>query len=263
MNASTGEARKSPRFARIRQAVVGWIYPPLCAACESPLSASRQVEVPFLCEPCEAALTPIGDHYCRVCGQGFDGVSSLPFRCSNCGDRELAIDFAVSAFRGAGAGKGLVHRFKYAKERHLARLFGVLLDEVWRDERLRDAGSWWVVPVPLHRRRQRERGFNQSHELARELVLRAPEGVELSLRSLLRRTSERERQARLDRKERLVNLSEAFAPVRRLPGTPAGGARILLIDDVITTGTTVSECAAVLREAMEIDRIAAVSVLRG
>ena len=79
------------RIARIRQALVGWIYPPLCAACEAPLTAARQIEVPFLCEPCEAALTPIGDHYCRVCGQGFDGTSALPSRCGNCGDRELAI----------------------------------------------------------------------------------------------------------------------------------------------------------------------------
>jgi len=139
----------------------------------------------------------------------------------------------------------------------------VLLDEVWRDERLREPGSWWVVPVPLHRKRQRERGFNQSHELARELVRRAPAGMDLTLHPLLRRTGERERQARLDRRERLANLSAVFAPARRLPEVPSGGARILLVDDVITTGTTVSECAAVLRGAMEIDQIAAVSVLRG
>jgi competence protein ComFC len=263
MNAILRRPTEVTRIDRIRQAVVGWIYPPLCAACDVPLSATRQIEVPFLCEACEAALTPIGAHYCRVCGQGFDGTSALPFRCGNCGDRELAIDFAVSAFRGAGAGKGLVHRFKYAKERHLARLFGVLLDEVWRDERLRGPGSWWVVPVPLHRKRQRERGFNQSLELARELVHRAPAGMDLTLRPLLRRTGERERQARLDRRERLANLSNVFAPARRLPEAPPGGARLLLVDDVITTGTTVSECAAVLREAMEIDQIAAVSVLRG
>jgi ComF family protein len=263
MNANLRRPTEVTRIDRIRQAVVGWIYPPLCAACDVPLTSTRQIEVPFLCEACEAALTPIGDHYCRVCGQGFDGTSSLPFRCGNCGDRELAIDFAVSAFRGAGAGKGLMHRFKYAKERHLARLFGVLLDEVWRDERLREPGTWWVVPVPLHRKRLCERGFNQSHELARELIRRAPAGMDLALRPLLRRTGERERQARLDRRERLANLSDVFAPARRLPETPPGGSRILLVDDVITTGTTVSECAAVLRGAMEIDQIAAVSVLRG
>lgn len=250
-------------YARFRQALVGWLYPPVCASCETALDDSRQLTLPFLCESCEATLVPIGDHYCQVCGQGFDGVSTLPFRCGNCGDRELAIDFAVSAFRGAGPGKGLVHRFKYGKERHLARLLGTLLDEVWRDERLREGGSWWVVPVPLHPRRERERGFNQSRELAREFVRRAPRGLVNGPVDLLRRVRETGRQARLDRRERLGNLTGAFSLRKRLPGLPRDGLRLLLVDDVLTTGATVSECAAVLRESLEIDRIAAVSVLRG
>lgn len=253
----------NPAWARLRQSLIGWIYPPVCASCEVPLETTRQLETPFLCDTCESMLVPIGDAYCRTCGQGFDGASSLAFRCGNCGDRELAIDFAVSAFRGAGPGKALMHRFKYSKQRHLARLFGVMLDSVWRDPRLNEVPSWWVVPVPLHPARLRERGFNQSEELARELIRRAPEGLDLRLHRLLRRQRTTERQARLDRKERLVNLREVFAPVRRLPKEPEGGAAILLVDDVITTGTTVSECAAALREALEIDRIAAVSVLRG
>ena len=250
-------------LARLRQALLGWVYPPTCAVCDQALGAARQIERPFLCDPCERTLVPIGEHYCQVCGQGFDGVSTLPFRCGNCGDRELAIDFAVSAYRGAGAGKTLVHHLKFGKERHLARLLGILLDEVWRDERLREGAPWWVVPVPLHPRRRRERGFNQSHELAREFIGRAPTGVALSLQLLLRRVRETERQAPLDRRDPLVNLTGVFAMVRRPPVPPPGGARILLVDDVLTTGTTVSECAAILRKSLDIDRIAAISVLRG
>jgi predicted amidophosphoribosyltransferase len=119
------------------------------------------------------------------------------------------------------------------------------------------------VPVPLHPRRKRERGFNQSHELARELVRRAPAGLDLTLRPLLLRVRETVRQARLDRRERLGNLAGVYAPVRCLPETPPEGARLLLIDDVITTGATVSECAAVLRDTVKTDQVAAVSVLRG
>lgn len=253
-----------PRLVRLRQQLLGWLYPPACAVCDLPLDTDRQLLRPFLCEECEGRLAPVGDRYCLVCGQGFDAASELPFRCANCGDRELAIDFAVSAYRGAGGGSVLVHQLKYGKQRHLARLLGTFLDEVWRDPRLREGGHWWVVPVPLHPRRRRERGFNQSHELARELVRRAPEGQTLELRPLLRRVRVASRQARLDRRERLVNLAEAFAPVRRrLPEAPEGGARILLVDDVITTGATVSECASALRAVYEIEQIAAVSVLRG
>jgi competence protein ComFC len=257
------EGAPARSLARFRQQLLGWFYPPTCAACDLPLDSERQLARPFLCESCERSLAPVGERYCLVCGQGFDTASALPFRCANCGGRELAIDFAVSAYRGAGAGSVLVHQFKYGKQRHLARLLGTLLDEVWRDGRLREGGAWWVVPVPLHPRRRRERGFNQSHELARELVRRAPEGLDLELRPLLRRVRLASRQARLDRRERLVNLADAFAARRRRPAAPEGGARILLVDDVITTGTTVSECASALRAVYKIDRIAAVSVLRG
>ncbi len=250
------------RAARLRQAVIGWIYPPVCGACEIPISGERQLEVPFLCEECQSTLVPVGRHYCAVCGQGYELTGMTPFRCANCGDRELAVDFVVSAYRGTGVSKGLMHHFKYGKQRHLARLFGVLLDEVWRDERLRER-DWWVVPVPLHPRRQRGRGFNQSHELARELIRRAPEGVNLTLHPLLKRVKQTVRQAQLDRRERLTNLSSVFAAKSSRPIGPDPGAGILLVDDVITTGTTVSECAATLRGVLESDRIAAVSVLRG
>ena len=251
-----------PRTARIRQALIGWIYPPVCGACETPLDAARQLEKPFLCGSCEATLVPIGRNYCAVCGQGFELTSTAPFRCANCGDRELVIDFAVSAYRGSGAAKNLMHHFKYGKERHLARLLGVLLDEVWRDERLHEE-SWWVVPVPLHWRRLRERGFNQSHELARELIRRAPPGIRLDLQPLLLRTRQTVRQAQLDRRDRLTNLSTAFETRKSLPTPRQDGIRILLVDDVITTGTTVSECAAALHGKLKIEKIAAVSVLRG
>lgn len=250
------------KVSRIRQAVIGWLYPPLCGACDLPLEAKRQLVKPFLCETCEGTLVPIGAHYCDVCGQGFESKSDTPFRCANCGDRELAIDFAVSAYRGSGAGKELMHHFKYGKQRHLGRLFGVMLDEVWRDERLHGE-PWWVVPVPLHPRRLRERGFNQSRELALELIRRAPAGTELSLQPLLQRVKQTTRQAQLDRRERLTNLSDVFEPRKKLPVPPGGGARILLVDDVITTGTTVSECAAALYKRLDIEQIAAVSVLRG
>ena len=248
--------------SRMRQAVIGWLYPPACGACDLPLEAARQLVKPFLCESCEGTLVPIGAHYCRICGQGFESASATPFRCGNCGDRELAIDFAVSVYRGSGAGKRLMHHFKYGKQRHLGRLFGVMLDDVWRDERLH-GGPWWVVPVPLHPRRLRERGFNQSRELALELIRRAPEGMDLTYQPLLERVKQTTRQAQLDRRERLTNLSDVFEACEKLPSASSGGARILLVDDVITTGTTVSECAAVLYERLEIGQIAAISVLRG
>ncbi|NRB73896.1 MAG: ComF family protein, partial [Verrucomicrobiales bacterium] len=141
-----------------------------------------------------------------------------------------------------------------------------LISVVWRDERLlRD--SWVVVPVPLHPKRLRERGFNQSREIAVEMMRCAPPGIELEMCDLLRRTRHTVRQAQLDREDRLRNPDGAFELksyrlVKRLEDEEKE-LNLLLVDDVMTTGSTVSECASVLREALEPDRIAAVSVLRG
>ncbi|MEX2581029.1 MAG: ComF family protein [Verrucomicrobiales bacterium] len=250
------------RLRRFRQTLVGWVYPPVCGACEEPLETSRQVDRPFLCEECESTLEPVGEDYCGVCGQRYHAFVSRLSRCANCGDRELGIDFAVSAYRSSGVARGLMHRFKYEKQRHLSRLMGTLLDEVWRDRRLhRD--SWFVVPVPLHPRRMRERGFNQSHEIAGELVRRAPANVNLTLCPALKRVRHTVRQAQLDRHDRLRNLSDAFEIGGRLPKSAKVPAGWLIVDDVVTTGTTVSECAGVLRGALEVEAVAAVSVLRG
>lgn len=247
--------------ARLRQAVTGWIYPPVCTSCEDPISATQQIELPFLCEDCAATLEPIGDDYCRICGQKYETAGTPVQRCSNCGDRELAIDFAVSAYRGSGIGRNMMHQFKYGKQRHLSRLMGRLIEEVWRDERLH-LESWNVVPVPLHPKRMRHRGFNQSREIAAELVRRAPENIALTLHPVLKRVRHTPRQAQLDRRDRLRNLSDAFRVSGRIPKNPQP-ANWLIVDDVITTGTTISECAAALQKAFPVEKVAAVSVLRG
>ena len=224
--------------------------------------------MPFLCEDCEGRLTPMGAEACRVCGQSY-GDGSAPslvmatFRCSNCADRELAVDFAISAYRSSGEARELMHAYKYGKQIHLARLWGVLLQRVWEDERLREVPGWHLVPVPLHRKRLRERGFNQAAEIATEFRRHSPSGSHLVETGCLVRTKATVRQAQLDRKERLRNLSDVFA-LRERADSFEEGFGILIVDDVMTTATTVSECARILRDSgFEDQPIAAISVLRG
>ena len=188
------------------------------------------------------------------------------FPCSNCKDRDLDFDFAVSAWRSGGVTRELMHRFKYGKQVELSRLMGSLVSVVWQDKRLHRS-RWILVPIPLHPRRLRERGFNQSREIAVEMLDRAPDGVELELMDILKRTRHTKKQARLDRSERLRNPSGAFAVktsrlTKRFKRSEEE-LNVLLVDDVMTTGSTVSECAAALREALEPSWIAAISVLRG
>ena len=156
----------------------------------------------------------------------------------------------------------LMHRFKYSGEVHLARLFGSCLQRTLNSERFGDK-DWIVVPVPLHPKRFRERGFNQSGEITSEMVRQSSNRKRFRIRYLLNRVRHTVRQAHLDRERRLDNLSGAFSVPARYQKLPIKRARFLIVDDVLTTGSTVSECAAMLRQNFDTEEIAAITVLRG
>lgn len=156
-----------------------------------------------------------------------------------------------------------IHQFKYAKQIHFARMFGKLMTRVWEDQRLSAQNEWIVVPVPLHPKRLRERGFNQSLEIAREWIRHTPPGINLKLVNALKRTRNTTRQATLDRQERLTNLQGAFTLSRFAKKQCANAKNIVIVDDVLTTGTTASECATVLRDNFSPNKISVITVLRG
>ncbi len=238
------------------------VFPPVCEICDSPLSTGEQAEMPFLCGSCVPLMTPVSDRCCHLCGQVFEGPALSTLQCSNCRDRELGFDFAVSPYRSKGVMRDLMHEYKYSRQIHLARLFGKCLTEVWQDSRL-TAGKWVVVPVPLHRKRYRERHFNQAREISSIFVKLSPPEMDLKLRPLLKRVRYTVRQAQLDRDLRLKNLQSAFdVPVFQRKERYQG-CRFLIVDDVLTTGSTASECASVLRRYFDPEEIVAISVLRG
>lgn len=233
------------------------IYPPVCESCGD---AYFKGTTPYLCDSCKhEVLNAIKLPYCEVCGQSYTGRMPESIQCGNCRDRDIQFDFAIAAFHAEGEALDWMHRFKYGKEVHFARLFGELMTQVWQDRRLAREDEWIVIPVPLHRKRLRERGFNQSREIALEWIKHAPEGKSLKMMELLRRQRHTNRQATLDRKERLSNLRNAFTLDRIIPPDQ----NLLLVDDVLTTGTTTAECAAVLATTLQPNKICVVSVLRG
>src|SRR5262249_21837498 len=135
------------------------------------------------------------------------------------------------------------------------RQLGRWLDEALDDPRLADQHFDLVVPVPLHPARKRERGFNQAELLARELS----RSRGLSLGKALDRIRYTTTQTQFDRNERMENLKDAF---RLRHGCNVQGLRMLLVDDVLTTGSTLSECASVLKRAGA-HAVHAVTVARG
>ncbi len=168
--------------------------------------------------------------------------STLRFRCANCAHRTIHFDAAVAAYRGRGIVRDVIHEFKYNRQIHLRHLVARWLGGALDDERLRNHRFDVIVPVPLHPARQRERGFNQASLLAQLLSAH----TSIPCKPLLKRIRYTTTQTALDRSERMENLHNAF---RLRKNADVRGLRMLLIDDVLTTGSTLSECARVLKRA--------------
>ena len=180
--------------------------------------------------------------FCERCSEPFEGSITSVFSCANCAHRTIYFDAAVAAYRGRGIVREIIHEFKYARQMHLRHLIGHWLRAALDDERLRDVSFDVIVPVPLHPARQRERGFNQASLLAESLSAE----ISLPSRPVLERVRYTTTQTALDRSERMENLRNAF---RLRKNANVRGLRVLLIDDVLTTGSTLSECARVLKRA--------------
>lgn len=195
-----------------------------------------------MCGACLQGVTPLDPAaQCALCGGSFDKLAQRQGveLCELCQSGGAVFDWA----RGYGAYEGvlrhLIHLLKYGRLEPLARPLGARLATL-----LPAAGPVdLVVPVPLHRRRLRSRGFNHAELLAGELSRIA--GLRLD-RRVLRRVRHTETQTGLTIGERRLNVEGAFQ-VRR-PEAVAGKA-IALVDDVITTGATAAACAAVLKQA--------------
>jgi competence protein ComFC len=218
-------------------AVASLFYPATCVLCAANVGRSE-----YLCADCQRRAPRIVAPFCAKCSEPFPGAITQTFSCANCEHRVLHFDCAVAAYRSRGLVRKLVHEFKYAKQRHLRYPVAAWLRETLRDPRLHGRHFDLIVPVPLHPARERERGFNQALLLAELLAAT----ITVPLRPALERTRYTTTQTAYDRAERMENLRGAF---RLRKNQDVRDLRVLLIDDVLTTGSTLSECARVLRAA--------------
>ncbi len=212
------------------------LFPAFCLACGRQLSSWR---LPLLCGDCGAEVSFIRPPLCSCCG--------LPFNCGPdhfCGDclaQTFAFDRARAALLYREPTISLIHSLKFAGQlTGLATMAALARDAAgYRDLAVPDL----ILPVPLHPQRLRERGFNQALLLGRACF---PEQSRIINVDLLVRRRATLPQTRLSGKERRQNLAAAFTVTR--PGS-VKNKKILLIDDVFTTGSTVHECAVTLRRA--------------
>lgn len=215
---------------------LGFFYPEICRLCETERATAADG---FVGPRCWSQVRFIKPPFCARCGLPFEGDLTTPFECTNCREMELPFCSARSAVVARGVVLEAIHRFKY--QRHLwfeNFLAGLFLREAVPALR----GEHWdlIVPVPLHPLKLREREFNQAGRLAAPLAaaLKIPLNTKL-----LRRVNPTATQTLLTRAERAANMRGAFA-VR--PGGRLEGERVVLVDDVFTTGATTGACARAL-----------------
>jgi ComF family protein len=207
--------------------ILDFVLPPRCGGCRTVGS--------WLCGRCRHRIRRLEEPLCRRCGVELDSAR----RDCGCRARLKSLTRLRSAVAYEGPVEHAVHRFKYEGWRRLAGPLATLVAERLAVE---GVSARWVVAVPLHPLRERQRGFNQAELLARELrqrlVLGSPPGV-------LVRTRATPPQVGNDRKRRFENVLGAFD----WNGRALEGESILLIDDVATTGATLDACASALRIA--------------
>jgi ComF family protein len=252
----------SPLYQRYWTAFLDLLYTRRCEACEGPLEAGRSGAQRWLCDLCLEKLPRLSAPFCERCGEPYEGVITGSFQCGNCRDLRLHFECAIAGYRADDQVRELIHRFKYQRELHLRGLLACLLEDALADPRLaaEDLSQWLVVPIPLHHARRREREYNQSWELCCRLAKTRG----LVARDVLARVRATTAQASLSRRQRLDNLKRAFRIKRRdARRQVVRGKNILLVDDVLTTGSTTSECAKVLRQEGGAARVVVITVARG
>jgi ComF family protein len=215
------------------------IYPAVCQLCQAERASVRDGLVG---PQCWSQVRFIRPPFCERCGLPFAGELTTAFECANCRDMELHFSFARSAVVAKSVVREAIHRFKYS---HALWFENFLADLLVREAgpELRTEAWDYLVPVPLHPLKLREREFNQAERLAAQLSRATT--IPLNAK-LLRRVSPTLTQTQLKREQRAANVKNAFVvPL----GVDLTGKRLVVVDDVFTTGATTGACAQALRRA--------------
>ena len=222
----------------IVKGLIDLIFPPVCAFCGTPSAEDDEAEI---CPGCLRNIRFISPPICPTCGLPFAAEAGEDHLCGVCIQRQWHFGSARALGLYEGTMREAIHLLKYGGKSFLAKSLVGLLD---RGYPFIDYGSYdLLVPVPLHPKRLRERGFNQALLLGR--AIGRTEGVSCAP-FLLRKTRWSSPQIHLSPGEREQNVKGSFAVA---DSGEIRGNRVLLIDDVMTTGSTVNECARELLKA--------------
>ena len=229
-------------LAEISDALVSVVFPSGCRICERVLTTASRVP---LCEECLYSFERVPIIICEVCGRPLPGLARKegePLLCPACQEKTYTFDRARSFAVYADTVVRAILLLKFERIEPLGAWFSERLAEIVNGDSGRLSADV-VVPVPLHREREKERGYNQAALISKPLAKR----LKLPHKAvLLVRTRARPDKQVLSLEERWESVRGAFAT---RPGSQVDNLRVLLIDDVLTTGATLDACARALREA--------------
>ena len=239
-------------LGHLARAVLDAVLPPRCLSCGTVVAGDGA-----LCPPCWGRLAFIGAPHCARCGLPFAFEATPEALCGGCVRREPIYGRARAALHYDDASRPLVLAFKHGDGTHATPALARWMAQAARD--LADNADL-IVPVPLHRWRLFRRRYNQSALLAQALARIVDRPAATGI--LVRRRSTPS-QGGLSRTGRIANVRGAFAIAGQQAEGPRG-RRVLLVDDVMTTGATLSECARVLRRAgaAQVDVVTLARVVR-
>lgn len=239
-------------FSKLLTPLFNLLFPSICHICKEFIPDAGEVK---LCPECLAKAPPLLSPKCSCCGHPFESPIGADHLCGACITDPPPFFAARAALLFEGSTRELIHQFKYSRRVMLRRPLG-LLAATYLDDFAKDFEADLILPVPLHVKRLRQRGFNQAILLGE--IFAKKWGVALS-RNNLKRVRWTEPQVNLGAKERAINVKGAFAidNVNEI-----SGKKIFLVDDVYTTGSTAKECCRVLMKAGAAE-VAVLTIARG
>lgn len=225
--------------ADIGRSLIDLIFPPRCTACAKILEERRSLPI---CEACMEALHFCSPPFCPVCGTPFADQTAANHPCETCllSPPPFAVARSLAVYEGAL--QDMIHRYKYGRDTAVGEFLGAMMAD-FPFPAFDCQDYTMVMPVPLHTKRLRERGFNQSLLLARAIAKHHK--LKLDYLSLTR-TIPTPPQTTFGRQEREENVKGAFSVKRP---SKLQGEKVILVDDVYTTGSTVRECARALKRS--------------
>jgi competence protein ComFC len=217
------------------------VYPKVCLACRNKIESSAKEEL--VCLPCRNTIKKSLPPFCHYCGRHLSAKNSAKNVCFSCLKRIPRYDRAFSACVYEGTIKELIRGFKYRNKDYLGNTLGKLMTDFIKEYELPMEIIDFVAPIPLHSARLREREFNQAEVLGEHI---AREFNKRILKNNLLRHKPTRTQTGLTQDERLNNVKNSFS---LKDSSTIVEKNLVLVDDVLTTGSTASEAAAVLKNA--------------